>query len=69
MGLCDELYLNERARGLGIGKRLLDEVLRWMKERGIARVKLHAYSWNRRAQKIYEMCGFEEYAVSYEKFI
>lgn len=40
-----------------------------MKEKGVNRVKLHAYSWNNNAKKIYERNGFKEYAVSYEKFI
>lgn len=69
VGLFDELFVDDRARGLGIGKRLIDEVTLWMKEEGISRIKLHAYSWNENAKKLYEKYGFREYAVSYEKFI
>jgi len=40
-----------------------------MKEQRVNRVKLHAYSGNNNAKKIYEQNGFKEYVVSYEKFI
>lgn len=69
MGLFDQLYLDDAARGLGLGKRLMDEVMAWFKRKGISRVKLHAYAWNTAARSIYEAYGFKEYAVSYEKFI
>lgn len=69
MGLFDELFLDDAARGLGLGQKLLDETMKWMKERGINRVKLHAYSWNDHAKKLYARNGFKEYAVSYETFI
>jgi len=69
MGLIDELFLDETARGLGLGKKLLTEIIHHMKELGITRIKLHAYSWNQNAVKLYENMGFKEYAVSYEQFI
>lgn len=69
IGLFDELYVEEHARGCGLGRRLIDEVTGWMKEKGIRRMKLHAYSWNAQAISLYEYLGFKEYAVSYEKFI
>jgi len=69
MGLFDELYIDDSARGLGIGKKLLSEVIAWFKTRDIKRIKLHAYSWNKKAIKLYEDNGFVEYAVSYNTFI
>ena len=69
MGLFDELYLDEVAQGHGLGQKLLDNVMEWFQEKDIKRVKLHAYSWNENAIKMYERNGFKEYAVSYEKFL
>lgn len=69
MGLFDELFVDEAARGLGLGQKLMDEAMKWFKDKGIARVKLHAYTWNGNAKRLYEHNGFHEYAVSYEKFI
>lgn len=68
MGLFDELFVDTAARGYGIGQKLLDEIIKWMKEKGINRIKLHAYSWNDNAKRLYERNGFREYAVSYEIF-
>ncbi len=69
VGLFDELFIEETGRGFGIGQKLIDEVMNWMKEKRIDRVKLHAYSWNNNAKILYEKNGFKEYAVSYERFI
>jgi GNAT superfamily N-acetyltransferase len=69
MGLFDELFLDDTARGLGLGQKLIDETITWIKEKKINRIKLHAYSWNNNAKRLYERNGFKEYAVSYETFI
>jgi GNAT superfamily N-acetyltransferase len=69
MGLLDELFIENEARGFGLGSRLIDEVISWMKVKGVTRVKLHSYSWNNNARKLYEQKGFCEYVVSYEKFL
>lgn len=66
VGLFDELYLDAKARGHGLGQKLLDETMRWFESKGISRVKLHAYAWNETAKALYERNGFKEYAVSYE---
>lgn len=69
MGLFDELYVEETARGFKLGQQLTEGVMTWMKSKGIHRVKLHAYSWNTTARKLYERNGFIEYTSSFEKFI
>ncbi|XMB66952.1 GNAT family N-acetyltransferase [Mycoplasmatota bacterium zrk1] len=69
MGLFDEIYVDTMARGFGLGQKLLDETIKWMKGREIDRVKLYAYTWNKNAKNMYEKNGFKGYAVSYEKFI
>jgi len=69
IGLLDELYLDEAARGKGLGQQLIDELMQWFESKEIKRVKLHAYSWNEQAAALYEKNGFKPYAVSYEKFL
>ncbi|MCM3766878.1 GNAT family N-acetyltransferase [Neobacillus niacini] len=64
MGLFDELFVLNEARGHGIGKKLIDSLIDWFKNEEIHRIKLHAYSWNNNAKKLYERLGFKEYAVS-----
>ena len=69
IGLLDEIHLNSSARGQGLGEKLIRELLKWMKDQDVNRVKLHAYTWNTKAREIYKKIGFHEYAVSYEKFL
>ncbi len=69
MGLLDQIYVRESARGMGVGQRLLAAAMEWFATKGISRVKLHSYAWNRGAQSLYEKMGFRPYAISYEAFI
>lgn len=69
VGYCNELYIKKEARGLGIGKKLLDESLKWMKQKKAVRAMMSVYLWNDGAKGFYEKEGFEAYAVSYEKKI
>lgn len=69
MGLFDELYVSEAAQGKGVGQKLVDAMLDWMKLQGIHRIKLQAYAWNNPALALYEKNGFRPYAISLEKYI
>ncbi len=69
IGLFDELFVDKTARGMGIGQMLTESLIRWMKSKKIYRIKLHAYAWNKAAQKLYERNGFAAYATSFEKII
>jgi GNAT superfamily N-acetyltransferase len=68
-GLVDDLFLTEESRGLGLGKKLMEELHIWFRQNDIHRVKLHAYAWNQDAIKLYERNGFTPYVISLEKFI
>lgn len=67
VGYIDELYVKEEARGLGLGKQLMNSCMEWMKERGATRVTLNAFAFNQNALAIYEKDGFKVYAMSLEK--
>jgi GNAT superfamily N-acetyltransferase len=51
-----DLYVRERARGAGAGRRLLAELARVALARGCARVDLHVLGWNP-ARAFYERGG------------
>ncbi len=55
----EELFVEERFRGLGIGRRLVDSVVELAKSRGCGRVELAALDWNP-ATDFYRSQGFEE---------
>ena len=53
-----KMYLRPASRGLGIGKRLLDEALRWTKANGGTRMVLDTTHQMTRAIAFYEANGF-----------
>lgn len=65
----DNLCVAKEARRQGIGKNLIDEFNKIVKEKGAGFVKLNAFKNNIPAVKLYEQEGFEEYSVYYIKKI
>ncbi|MGF6175794.1 N-acetyltransferase family protein [Ensifer sp. 4252] len=52
-----DLYVDDRVRGLGIGERLLREVAAWSKARGGDYLRLEVDVENLPAQRLYERLG------------
>jgi DNA-binding MarR family transcriptional regulator/GNAT superfamily N-acetyltransferase len=53
------LLVERWARGLGIGTRLVDEVLRFARRAGYTRIVLSTYDVLASARRIYKMAGFD----------
>src|SRR5690606_37875788 len=57
----EDLYVEERARGIGLGRALMAEVARLAAERGAPRVELAVLDWNP-ARAFYERLGMRQMA-------
>ena len=57
----EDIYVAERARGLGIGRALMARLARLALERGCARFELSVLDWNP-AREFYRHLGFEQNA-------
>jgi ribosomal protein S18 acetylase RimI-like enzyme len=57
-GVVHDLYVDERARRLGVGSRLLDLMIRELEALGAPRIVLSTMVDNERAQRLFRSRGF-----------
>jgi ribosomal protein S18 acetylase RimI-like enzyme len=57
-GYVDDLVVNPKFRGLGIGRRLLERGIQWARENNFPGVMLETQDDNVPACTLYESCGF-----------
>jgi len=62
-GYIHDVYVREGYRLRGIGRQLVEEVLRWFQERGITLVELTVATFNLGAKAFWEKLGFVGYMV------
>jgi ribosomal protein S18 acetylase RimI-like enzyme len=53
----EDLVVNPKMRGLGIGNALLDEVVKYGHHLGVKRISWEVLDWNERAITFYEKKG------------
>jgi len=63
------IVLRDGYRGVGIGERLMTEVLRGSKKMGVWLVELTVFAINERARHLYEKLGFKEVGVVPDKVV
>jgi GNAT superfamily N-acetyltransferase len=69
MAYIDELYLIERARGLGAGRSLIAACETWAKTRGIDVIMIGVLDKNTRAREIYNTAGYHDHALQLRKYL
>ena len=55
----DEFCVGESVRRMGIGRKLMQKVLQFSKEKGFSRLELNVWSFNDDAMRFYEAFGFQ----------
>lgn len=65
----DDLCVDEKSRGLHIGKSLYEYVLKFAKESGCYNVTLNVWACNKSAMKFYEKCGLQVQKIGMEKIL
>jgi GNAT superfamily N-acetyltransferase len=61
------LVVDEQYRGQGIGKRLLDQAERWLRERGVNKLTLTSGKQRAEAHKFYRRLGYAETGFRFGK--
>ena len=67
VGVIDDVYVLPKFRGRGIGKRLVVESLKKMKDKSVNAVRLIVLKENKTAIKLYEKLGFRIYRYGMTK--
>ena len=65
--LLEDLYVRDEARGLGVGRALVEGVVELAKERGCRRIELDTNEANEPAIALYEALGFSAIDGRYGK--
>jgi L-amino acid N-acyltransferase YncA len=53
------LYIREQYRGMGLGKRLVQELIRWARARGVKGLFAQTWGENVSSRRIFESLGFQ----------
>ena len=63
------LYVKNPYRNQGLGQKLTDMTLKWLKQKNVKWVQLFVYSKNPSAYKFYKRFGFRDHMLEMEKTI
>ena len=58
LGVIEDLYVEEPARGVGLGEVLMDELLRWFTAAAVVGVDAMALPGDRQTKNFFETAGF-----------
>lgn len=65
-GELENMYVIASARSQGVGRALIQKVKQWLKEKGVERVYVSAYTTNTKAIAFYESNGFAPWETGME---
>jgi GNAT superfamily N-acetyltransferase len=57
------MFTRPEARGKGVNKKILDELMDWSRTKGIKEIRLEVYAGNAVARQAYEKSGFKDHLI------
>ena len=67
LGNIDELVIDEKHRGCGLGTQLLNQIIEQARQRGCARVELESAFHREKAHQFYQRHGFQNRGYLFSK--
>jgi ribosomal protein S18 acetylase RimI-like enzyme len=68
-GFINHLHVSEKYRRRGIGKKMYDEILKWLLEKNIKLVEVQLMAKNELARSFWKKYGFGDYQYTWYKLI
>jgi len=62
-GYIGMMFVDEKYRGKGLGKLLMNGVIKWLAKNKIKDIRLKVYNKNVEAIKCYQNCGFKDHIL------
>lgn len=62
-GYVADVFVVKDKRGKGVGRKLLEELLKWFKSQKVEWIRLSVYSANVNAVKVWKKLGFKDYVI------
>lgn len=68
-GYLEDVFVDEKFRGQGLGKRLVNEIIRVAKINGCYKIVATSRYNRRRVHKLYESLGFKKFGYEYKNYL
>ena len=62
-GITESVYVNERYRKKGIGKKIMGDMIKWLKGKKLKYIESSAYIKNKPSVKLHEKLGFKPFLI------
>ena len=69
IGAISDLFIKSQFRGRGLSSLIKDELLNWLKYKGIRHVSIAFFADNKHARKVYKKWGFMEFHVGMRRTV
>ena len=67
VGYVDEMIVDQKHQGRGIGRQILERLSGWARDQGCSHVELDSAFHRKDAHAFYERMGFKSYALLFSK--